>query len=71
MMFPSIKAIMNVNTEFKKFEDKKVELTLPKMLYAFIHMITVGILLYKFSVMGLIPSQPVDWVTLIPLSLVI
>ncbi len=43
------------------FEHKDINLLLPKLTYIAINFVLLGIALYKFSVMGVIPVSPNDW----------
>ena len=56
-----IKAISGINTAFSQFEHKDVNLLLPKLCYFGIQLALLGLALYKFSIMGVIPVTPADW----------
>src|SRR6056300_131851 len=55
------KALFNVNQAFEQFEQKGLNLTMPKLLYCACNMVTLGLAFYKFSNMGIIPVLPADW----------
>ena len=55
------KAIFNVNKAFTNFDEKGINLLLPKLLYIAMNMVTVCLAAYKFSNMGIIPVLPADW----------
>jgi ER membrane protein complex subunit 4 len=61
-----IKALCNTNQMFEQFEGKEVSLLGPKLLYAAANIISIGLGVYKFSNMGIIPVQPADWAGLYP-----
>ena len=60
-----IKAIASVNQGFVQFEHKDFSLLLPKLMFVGINLFLLGIALYKFSVMGVIPVTPLDWAGII------
>lgn len=60
-----VKAIFGVNQAFIPFEHKGVNLLLPKLIYLLLNFVILGAALYKFSIMGIIPVAPYDWVGLI------
>ena len=64
-VFNPIKSIFAVNQAFTQFEHKNLNLLLPKLTYMFFNCVILGAALYKFSVMGIIPVAPYDWVGLI------
>jgi len=43
-----------------------VDLLLPKLTYIAINLVGVGIIMYKFQSMGLLPITSADWVSLLP-----
>ena len=61
MIMSPIKQISGINQQFAQFEHPEVNLMLPKLAYFAINLFLLGISLYKFSVMGVIPVTPVDW----------
>ena len=54
-------AAFNCNKAFEPFEFKGLSLTLPKLIYIGCNFVSIGLALYKFSNMGIIPVQPADW----------
>mmetsp|Transcript_46925 Transcript_46925/g.34356 ORF Transcript_46925/g.34356 Transcript_46925/m.34356 type:complete len:103 (+) Transcript_46925:197-505(+) len=57
-----IKSIFTVNSAFVQFENKNINLFLPKIVFILLNSVTLGAAIYKFSVMGIIPVLPIDWV---------
>ena len=55
-------AISSVNESFKPFENKDVNLILPKLAFVGMNLVLFGVAVYKFSVMGVIPVTPYDWI---------
>ncbi len=55
------KALANIQAAFEQFEHKDLNLLMPKLAYAACNCVTIGLALYKFSNMGIIPVQPADW----------
>lgn len=60
-----LKQIFGVNTAFTPFEHKSINLLMPKLTFMFFNSVVLAAALYKFSVMGIIPVAPYDWVGLI------
>ncbi|CDW82357.1 UNKNOWN [Stylonychia lemnae] len=60
-----LKSIFGVNQAFVPFENKQINLLLPKLTYVFFNAVMLAGALYKFSIMGIIPVAPIDWVGLI------
>ena len=56
-----IRAIGSISQTFKQFEHKDVNLLLPKLAFFAMQLVLLGIALYKFSAMGIIPVNPADW----------
>ena len=54
-------AIFNVNKAFEPFEFKGLNLLMPKLIYLGCNCVSIGVAVYKFSNMGIIPVQPSDW----------
>ena len=50
---------------FTPFENKNINLLLPKLTFVFFNAVILAAAIYKFSVMGIIPVAPYDWVGLI------
>ena len=60
-----IKAISGINDTFKPYEHKDVNLILPKLAYGGLNLGLFGFAVYKFAVMGCIPTTPHDWIGII------
>ena len=60
-----IKSISSVNEQFKPFEHKDINLILPKLAYIALNVGLFGMAVYKFCVMGVIPTTPHDWIAII------
>ena len=60
-----LKQIFMVNQAFVPFEHKSINLLMPKLLFMLFNSLILAAALYKFSVMGIIPVAPYDWVGLI------
>ena len=58
-------AISSVNQSFAQFEHKDINLMLPKLAFIGLNLVLFGIAVYKFSVMGVIPVTPYDWIGII------
>ena len=50
---------------FVPFENKNINLLMPKLTYIFFNAVILAAAIYKFSVMGILPVAPYDWVSLI------
>ena len=55
-------AISAVNQAFAPYEHKDINLMLPKLAYIALNLVLFGVAVYKFSVMGVIPVTPYDWI---------
>lgn len=55
------KSISNVGKVFKPVEHPQVSLTLPKLTFIAIQCIAIGLVMWKLSVMGLLPTTSGDW----------
>jgi len=64
-MLNPIKSIFAVNQAFAQFENKGIALLMPKLIFIFFNSVILAAAIYKFSVMGIIPVAPYDWVGLI------
>ena len=60
-----IRAIGSMNQAFEQFKHKDINLMLPKLLYFSIQFGLLGLAIYKFSVMGVIPVTTNDWAAII------
>ena len=63
-MINPIKQLFTVDQTFKQFEGK-VNLFMPKLVYVAMVLLLLGMAIYKFSAMGMLPVQPIDWVYLL------
>lgn len=61
MVSSPFSAVFNVNKVFEPFEFKGLNLMMPKLIYLGCNCVSIGLALYKFSNMGIIPVQPADW----------
>ncbi|KAI9598283.1 hypothetical protein BDF19DRAFT_431955 [Syncephalis fuscata] len=65
LFFQPVKAIMSLNTAFERFEIKGTrtagELTLPKLVFVLMNVLTILLGIYKLSAMGLLPTATSDW----------
>ena len=55
------KQLFSVNEVFSQFEHKDLNLLMPKLMFIAANALCIGVGLYKFSSMGIIPVQPADW----------
>lgn len=67
-MWSPIKATLTVNSAFAPYEGEGISLFLPKLKYLAIYFLALFAGLYKFSDMGLIPTNAEDWIGLIPVA---
>ena len=58
-------AISSVNQTFSPYEHKDINLMLPKLMFIGINLGLFCLALYKFSVIGVIPVNPYDWLGII------
>ena len=58
-----IMAIVGINSQFSKFEDPggKVDLQMPKLIFAALNLAWLAVGLYKMSKMRLLPTTSADW----------
>jgi len=63
-----MKAILGTNEAFARFEEPGTSLILQKLSYIAVNLITVGIAVYKCSVLGLLPTTVSDWVHYLPVK---
>ena len=64
-LFRPLSELFSINKAFVPFEGKGVNLFLPKMLYLLLHLVILGAAIYKFSAMGVLPVNAIDWVYLL------
>ena len=67
-MWTPIKAFLSLNSAFSQYEGEGISLFMPKIKYLALNMILMLAGLYKFSIMGLIPVNAEDWISLVPIS---
>lgn len=67
-MWTPIKATLTVNSTFAPYESEGISLLMPKLKYLGVYFIALLAGLYKFSDMGLIPTNAEDWIGLVPIS---
>ena len=60
-LFNPIKAIMAVNTTFKRFELPGVNLAGAKLKFIAIQIVALGMGIWKLNKMGLLPVTSADW----------
>jgi len=68
LVLSPIKAIFGVQEAFKRFEYPGLSLIAPKLIFFAINVALLGMGIYKFSVMGILPVAPFDWVGLISMK---
>uniref|UniRef100_A0A7S1FQ12 ER membrane protein complex subunit 4 n=1 Tax=Corethron hystrix TaxID=216773 RepID=A0A7S1FQ12_9STRA len=58
-----IKAILGISTAFQKFEDedKKVDLTMPKLIFIGVNLVMLWGGMYKMGTLRLLPTTSADW----------
>ncbi|RKP25510.1 hypothetical protein SYNPS1DRAFT_15547, partial [Syncephalis pseudoplumigaleata] len=65
LFFQPVKAMMNLNAAFERFEIKgnraSNELALPKLVFLLMNLLTILLGVYKLSAMGLLPTATSDW----------
>ncbi|CAG9326409.1 unnamed protein product [Blepharisma stoltei] len=66
-MFTPIKTLFSFKEAFAPYEEEGVSLFFPKLKYLTLNMITMLAGIYKFSIMGLIPVNAEDWISMIPI----
>ncbi|OMJ95349.1 hypothetical protein SteCoe_1255 [Stentor coeruleus] len=67
-MWTPVKAFFTVNSVFAPYEGEGVSLLVPKLKYCALNMVVMIAGLYKFSIMGLIPTNAEDWISVVPIS---
>eukprot|EP01112_Ceratiomyxa_fruticulosa_P002037 TRINITY_DN1217_c0_g2_i18.p1 TRINITY_DN1217_c0_g2~~TRINITY_DN1217_c0_g2_i18.p1 ORF type:complete len:160 (+),score=25.82 TRINITY_DN1217_c0_g2_i18:354-833(+) len=60
-----IKAIFGVSSTFSKFSDGSTPLFQPKIIYILLNLLSLSVALYKCSNMGLLPTAPSDWISML------
>jgi hypothetical protein len=64
-IFNPLRSIFTTRAAFQQFEDSNINLTLPKLVYIFFHLIGLGIALVKCYYLGLLPNYT-DWLASTP-----
>eukprot|EP00003_Mantamonas_plastica_P027779 TRINITY_DN6072_c0_g1_i2.p2 TRINITY_DN6072_c0_g1~~TRINITY_DN6072_c0_g1_i2.p2 ORF type:complete len:161 (+),score=49.12 TRINITY_DN6072_c0_g1_i2:368-850(+) len=64
--FTPIKAIIFVNQQFDVYADKNTDVLLPKIVFVMTNLAAVAMAMYKCWVMGLLPTEPSDFLSWIP-----
>ena len=67
-LWTPLKSILTFNSAFAPFETDKESLLLPKLVFLSLNSVIMLFGLYKFSNMGLIPTNAEDWIGLAVLS---
>ncbi|KAK4509044.1 uncharacterized protein ATC70_007394 [Mucor velutinosus] len=74
LFFNPVKAIMTTQQTFSRFESDttttgkaqpKVDLTMPKLTFIGLHIVTILLGVYKVNAMGLLPNTASDWLAFI------
>ncbi|XP_004344430.1 ER membrane DUF1077 domain-containing protein [Capsaspora owczarzaki ATCC 30864] len=64
MLITPVKAIFSTGTTFAKLtEDGKSQLLQQKLVFILANCLSIGMAMYKFSVLGLLPTSPSDWLS--------
>jgi hypothetical protein len=62
-----VKAIAGTQETFKEFKvEDGVDTRVPKLLFLFFQLLSLGVALYQCSRMGLLPVTSADWTSFIP-----
>ena len=62
-----LKALFALNEPFKNFEKEEgLDLKMPKLIFAGLQVLALGVALYKCSTMGLLPLTSADWISYLP-----
>jgi Protein of unknown function (DUF1077). len=67
-MWNPIKAFVTTGSVFAPYEGEGVSLLMPKFKYLALNTVVMMAGLYKFSIMGLLPVNAEDWISLVPIS---
>ncbi len=66
-LFNPLKALAAMNEPFRQFEKEEgVDLKIPKLIFASLQLLSLGVALYKCSTMGLLPLTAADWIDYLP-----
>jgi len=63
-----VKAILGTNGVFSKFEDNKHPLLQQKAVFIALNVLSLSFAVYKCSTMGLLPTTPSDWISMLPVK---
>ncbi|EGC34501.1 hypothetical protein DICPUDRAFT_55778 [Dictyostelium purpureum] len=63
-----VKAILQTNSMFSRFDDCKRDIIQMKITFIAIQLVLLGVTLYKCSSMGLLPITPSDWISSLPIK---
>eukprot|EP01135_Chromosphaera_perkinsii_P006556 Nk52_evm1s542 gene=Nk52_evmTU1s542 len=66
MFFNPVKALFSVGQTFKQFEDMKVDVLIPKLVFVGLNLVCIGMAFYKLQNMGLLPTSSSDWLAFLP-----
>ncbi|CAI5507027.1 unnamed protein product [Closterium sp. Naga37s-1] len=66
ILWQPISALRTINAAFEPFKDPKVDVVLPKMMYAAVNLFLLSIGLWKLNGLGLLPTRPADWISSLP-----
>ncbi|CAI5518202.1 unnamed protein product, partial [Closterium sp. Naga37s-1] len=66
ILWQPIAALRTINAAFEPFKDPKVDVVLPKMMYAAVNLFLLSIGLWKLNGLGLLPTRPADWISSLP-----
>lgn len=64
-LFNAGKAIAGMSASFAPFEVEGLSLIVPKLMFIALNLVTLLAILYKLSIMGLVPTTAEDWIFLI------
>ena len=62
-----LKALFSINETFRAYEKEEgIDLKIPKLIFASLQVLSIGVALYKCSTMGLLPVTSADWINYLP-----
>lgn len=64
-LYRSVNAILSTNRTFAAVASDNVDITAAKLVYIGLNAVGVAMILYKLSVMGLLPITSADWALLL------
>lgn len=62
-VYQPIMAILGINKTFQRFEDARIQLTLPKLVFLAAQTLALGVAAWKLNSLGLLPTHASDWVS--------